>query len=656
MSKVKGFSLLLLVVILALIGFNRFEKVSAQTAKTPSVSSFAKPDRAADLMLADKIDRLTNRRSDNLFQSKTADGGTELDLGGGFQNVMLARLENDGEPLSACVTSLGEANSFFGRNLQTGESVPQTQFARNPIEQLAARHGMSKGEYEFYTNLIEQAKNRPSLTSSATITILNADGAGEGFNDATAKTAEGGNQGATLGQQRLNLFNFAANIWGGFLDTNVPIVINSQFNSLTPCSTSGGVLGSAGTTSISRDFPNAPLANTWYPTALAAKLSGADRNGTTAEINATFNSDIDTGCLGSGTRFYYGLDNTTPSNTVNLLVVLLHEMGHGLGFQSFVNGATGQYAGSDTQGRFADVFTRLMYDRTTGKNWSQMTDAERVTSSTNAGNVLFDGANVRIASAFLTAGRETSTGRVQLYTPAAYEAGSSISHWDVSAAPNLLMEPNINRGLPLTLDLTRQVTRDLGWYRDTNADLTPDTITNVQVNNSTLPAGSTATVSWTNNGGFARNVTIELSTDGGATFTAKIANDIANSGSYSFTVPNSTTSQAQIRVREADFVAPSGSSANFSIGSAAPVLYDITGKVLYSSGRAFSSKVLVKIEAGGYTTRYVPVNSNGYFRFAGVPSGATYTISVIAKRYVFAPQTVTVTNGSVSNLTFTAQP
>jgi hypothetical protein len=45
------------------------------------------------------------------------------------------------------------------------------------------------------------------------IIIVNGDGPNEGFNDPTPAAAVGGNAGTTLGQQRLNVFNFGAEIW-----------------------------------------------------------------------------------------------------------------------------------------------------------------------------------------------------------------------------------------------------------------------------------------------------------------------------------------------------------------------------------------------------------------------------------------------------------
>ncbi len=42
----------------------------------------------------------------------------------------------------------------------------------------------------------------PTPASAATVTIVNADGAGEGFNDATPASPVGGNPGTTVGAPR----------------------------------------------------------------------------------------------------------------------------------------------------------------------------------------------------------------------------------------------------------------------------------------------------------------------------------------------------------------------------------------------------------------------------------------------------------------------
>lgn len=47
--------------------------------------------------------------------------------------------------------------------------------------------------------------------------------------------------------------------------------VGAQFNPLAT-----NVLGSGGSTYVFANFPNAPVANTWYSSALADAIAGAD--------------------------------------------------------------------------------------------------------------------------------------------------------------------------------------------------------------------------------------------------------------------------------------------------------------------------------------------------------------------------------------------
>src|SRR5262245_22814230 len=120
---------------------------------------------------------------------------------------------------------------------------------------------------------------------AATVIINNVDGAGEGFNDPTAAAPVGGNPGVTLGQQRLNAFTFAANLWAARLTSSVTIVVNAKMDPQT-CTVSSAVLGSAGTTSVHANFAGAPVANTWYCQALANSKAGVDLNPGSPDISA----------------------------------------------------------------------------------------------------------------------------------------------------------------------------------------------------------------------------------------------------------------------------------------------------------------------------------------------------------------------------------
>jgi PA domain len=238
----------------------------------------------------------------------------------------------------------------------------------------------------------------PAAAQPLSIVIINNDGAGEGFNDPTPVAPVGGNPGATLGAQRLIVFQQAAAIWGANLTSSMPVRVVANFDALT-CTATGAVLGSAGARFINRDFTGALRPATWYGEALANKLAGVDTVPNEPEIGARFNSNLgQTGCL-TGSFFYYGLDNVVPAGQVNLLVVVLHELAHGLGFQTFTNGTTG----AQPQG-FPSAYDYELLDTTQNLTWVQMTNAQRVASAVNTRRLVWTGANVTNASSMLALG------------------------------------------------------------------------------------------------------------------------------------------------------------------------------------------------------------------------------------------------------------
>jgi hypothetical protein len=230
-----------------------------------------------------------------------------------------------------------------------------------------------------------------SAQAAATIVINNLNAPGVGFNDPTPAVPVGGNNGTTLGQQRLIAFTHAANIWGATLTSSVPIVINAQFRPLA-CTSTSAVLGSAGATQVFADFPGAPRSGTLYSYALANKLYGSEISDTPgAQINANFNSELGKpGCL-TGTSFYFGLD-ANEGTKIDFVATLLHEMGHGLGFQTFTNGATGaRLAG------YPSAWDHNLLDNTTNKLWVDMTNAERAASALKPSGLSWTGPRVTAA-------------------------------------------------------------------------------------------------------------------------------------------------------------------------------------------------------------------------------------------------------------------
>jgi hypothetical protein len=475
----------------------------------------------------------------------------------------------------------------------------------------------------------------PAARAAATITIINADAPGEGFNDPTPAAPVGGNTGTTIGQQRLIVFQTAANIWGAILDSPVTIRVQANFDALS-CTANSAVLGSAGPTEVFRDFTGAEYTGSWYHKALADKRAGSDLDAASPDIAAHFNSNLgQSGCL-TGLFFYYGLDGNEGTQ-VELLPVVIHELGHGLGFSTTTSGANGSELGG-----FPSVYDRYLYDKTTGKHWIEMSNAERATSALNTRNLVWDGPAVRqqaplflgarpslivtapasiagsyfvgtaafgpplttggvegdvvladdgvapgsdVCSALVNGGAmagriafidrgtcaftskvvaaqnagaigviiadnvagsippglggtdgsiviptvsvtqsdgnliraQLATGvharlvldsaalagadeqhRVLIYAPNPYEAGSSVSHWDVSATPNLLMEPAINVDLHTSVDLTKPAFEDIGWFPHVTAvqQPGPGPIVATLGNNSPNPFGGQTTVSF----------------------------------------------------------------------------------------------------------------------------------------------------------------
>jgi hypothetical protein len=244
----------------------------------------------------------------------------------------------------------------------------------------------------------------------ATVVIVNADAADAGFNDPTPVAPIGGNCGTTLGAQRLVVFQKAAEIWGNHLESSAQITVLSNFEPLT-CTSGGATLGSAAPTNIfaSNDptLPSGvpgsifPRTNTWYVSALSGSfagrplVSGTGTDPANFDIMAKFNSTLDdanaTNC--SGLRWYYGLDNN-HGNNIDLLTVVLHEFGHGLGFISLADAQTGMFPNEPpTVPAQPDIWGYFQYDEGSGKHWVELTDPTRAASAVSAA-LAWDGPTV----------------------------------------------------------------------------------------------------------------------------------------------------------------------------------------------------------------------------------------------------------------------
>ena len=192
--------------------------------------------------------------------------------------------------------------------------------------------------------------------------------------------------------------------------------------------------------------------NTWFPNALADKRACGNVGGGTYDIVANFNSDF--------ADWYFGTDGLVPSSQWDFVTVVLHEIGHGLGFAgSFttVSGGVGRWDSSSNPGIPA-IYTRFVRDgaSTMITSYSSPSAALATTLQGGTGSLFWTGR-------FGTAGN----GSVQptLYSPNPWEAGSSFSHFDQTTYATELMKPALPNGVAIHSPGTRTlgVLRDIGW-------------------------------------------------------------------------------------------------------------------------------------------------------------------------------------------------
>jgi hypothetical protein len=100
------------------------------TAAATYGSRNARPEPAAAQAAQDEAQRLAeqlegNKATDGLVQEKQADGTVSVDLQGRFQNVTLAKKNDDGSVSAACVDTPESAGSFL-RGQQQATTVTGT--------------------------------------------------------------------------------------------------------------------------------------------------------------------------------------------------------------------------------------------------------------------------------------------------------------------------------------------------------------------------------------------------------------------------------------------------------------------------------------------------------------------------------------------------
>lgn len=239
-------------------------------------------------------------------------------------------------------------------------------------------------------------------------------------------------------------FQRAVDIWAQKLSSPVTITVSASFQPL-----GAGILGSAGPGLFWRGVPGAPFQDTWYVDALANRFAGRQLDDS-PDIMARFNSNFSSWHFGSG---------PAPAGKYDFTTVVLHELGHGLGFLGAGDVSGG--VGTVRLGAFPIIYDRFTENRNDRSLLEDFPDrSSALAAQLTGGNVFFDSPRVRSANGGV---------RARLYAPSVFDDGSSYSHLDEATFRrgnrNALMTPflgaaeTVRRPGPVTL----AILDTLGW-------------------------------------------------------------------------------------------------------------------------------------------------------------------------------------------------
>jgi hypothetical protein len=314
-------------------------------------------------------------------------------------------------------------------------------------------------------------------------------------------------------------FQRAFDIWEAVLNSPVTIHIEVRWVTLAT-----NVLGSANYTSAFANFEGAQKLNVYYPVAIAEKITGRDLNPGEPDIFANFNRNF--------TWHYDPDDPNIPAGQYDLTTVVLHEIGHGLGFSGTFTVFNNPQLPTQQLGQYGllgsgiPVIYDIPLERSGGNNLIESTSSPSDALATQLKSSLFF---------------DAPSGRSKVYTPSTFNRGSSISHLDeitFNGTDDALMTPQIASQERIhSPGLALNMLGDLGWeiIRINHQKLTG-------TENTAGPYGITANIE-ADSGYNASLVMLHYSTNNGVTFTSLLMTPSGETDTFEADIPGEGTPQ-----------------------------------------------------------------------------------------------------------------
>ena len=220
--------------------------------------------------------------------------------------------------------------------------------------------------------------------------------------------------------------NEAVDVWSQNFVSQVPVKIKVLWERQS----NPAILASAAPGKFHSNFKNIPDSDLWYASALADAIAGEDIEPTVPEVTIRINST-------NGPILYLGTDGNCPSNKYDLVSMILHEMGHGLGFLS--------NADYDELYGYGSIQQPTPFDA-----YAQLPDGRRLMDLDSPSIELGEALTQPLVWSGANGIRANNGIKPLLYTPSPYERGSSLSHLDETTFANsprdAVMTPNLKRG------------------------------------------------------------------------------------------------------------------------------------------------------------------------------------------------------------------